>query len=88
MRKEDEAKIISRLASVFKGGRISGWVTRNRKALESERWEDVELGLLLQLSPSFVKGTVGLGEVEKINLVVAALMLADESPLSATRLII
>ncbi|MBM4402682.1 MAG: hypothetical protein FJ044_05560 [Candidatus Cloacimonetes bacterium] len=88
MKEEERVEIVSNLAGVFKGGRISGWVIRNRGALESGNWEDVELDRLLVLSPSFAERTAGLTSLEKMDLIVKALALADESYLSATRLVV
>lgn len=75
------------LANVFKGGRISGWVTRNRQVLETNDYVPEEIQLLDRLSPSFAKNTRGLKMTEKARIAKEALEIADQSPLSATRLI-
>lgn len=74
----------SSLASVFKGGRISGWVERNKEAVGAGRTEEVELDLLAKLCPSLAERTREMSAEEKVQLVQEALSLADESPLSAT----
>lgn len=88
MNPKDKREAVSHLASVFKGGRISGWVARNRQPLRSGNRESVELDLLLQLSPGFAQKTAGLPQAEMIQLIKEALALADENPLSATRLVV
>jgi len=80
-----EKNPVSHLTGVFKGGRISGWVERNRIALQEENANEVDLELLLALSPGLNRMTQGLQAEEKIQLVNQALHLADESPLSTTR---
>ncbi len=72
------------LANVFKGGRISGWVERNRQALEADDYVPEEIQTLDNLSPSFAKNTSGLSPEEKAKVAREALKLADQSPLSAT----
>ena len=79
-----EKNPVSRLANVFKTGRISGWVERNRAAIQEGKTDEVELELLLTLSPGFNRMTESLPAEEKIRLANEALDLADESPLSAT----
>jgi len=68
---------VADLANVFMGGRISGWVGRNRSQVS-------ELELLDKLSPGFAEATKGLRPEEKILAITQALAIADGSPLSAT----
>jgi hypothetical protein len=75
---------IEALANVFKGGRISGWVGRNRHILETGDSVPEEMTLLEKLSPSFAKNTEGSTLEEKAQIVREALALADQIPLSAT----
>lgn len=74
------------LAGVFKGGRISAWVDRNRNAIQAKDTQEVELELLLTLSPGFAEKTKGSSPDVRLSLIQQALTLADASPLSATRL--
>lgn len=73
------------LAGVFKGGRISGWVERNRQALEAGNCVPEEIQRLEKLSPSFERDTGNFTLEQKAQVAREALSLADESPLSATR---
>lgn len=75
---------IETLANVFKGGRISGWVERNRHLLEAGDSVPEEIILLEKLSPSFAKNTEKSTLEEKSKIAREALVLADQSPLSAT----
>lgn len=77
-------KIVEGLAGTFKGGRISGWVERNRQAVCEGDRARVELDLLDRLCPSFAEATQGLTPEEKIQAAREALAAADSSPLSAT----
>jgi len=74
----------SLLAKTFKSGRISGWVERNREAIEAGRTEEVELDSLERLCPSLAERTREMSADGKVQLVQEALSLAEESPLSAT----
>ncbi len=76
--------ITEQLARVFAGGRISGWVERNRHVLETGDFVPEEIARLEKLSPSFAKNTQGMTVEQKALLAMGALMLADKSPLSAT----
>lgn len=77
-------KIVQGLAGTFIGGRISGWVERNRQAVGEGDQTRVELELLDRLCPSFAEATQGLTPEEKIQAAREALVAADSSPLSAT----
>lgn len=77
-------KIVEGLAETFKGGRVSGWVERNRRAVGEGDQSRVELDLLDKLCPSFAEATRGLTPEEKIQVAREALVVADSSPLSAT----
>lgn len=77
-------KYITRLAGTFQGGRISGWVERNRQAIEEGDQSGIELNLLDKLCPTFAESTRGLSSEEKIQATRQALAIADSSPLSAT----
>jgi hypothetical protein len=74
----------SLLASVFEGGRISGWVERNREAIKAGRTEEVELDSLERLCPSLAERTRKMSADGKVQLIQEALSLTEESPLSAT----
>jgi|GEM_PF-3517069 len=73
------------LAGVFKAGRISDWVDRNRPLLDNGDLSSLELGLLGKLSPGFAEATKELTAEAKIEIIREALDIADSSPLSATR---
>ncbi|MDP4000819.1 MAG: hypothetical protein Q8P83_01105 [bacterium] len=77
-------KIVEGLAGTFKGGRVSGWVERNRQAVGEGDQSRIELDLLDKLCPSFAEATQGLTPEEKIQAAQEALVIADSSPLSAT----
>jgi len=77
-------KIVRGLVGTFKGGRVSGWVERNRQSVGEGDQSRVELGLLDKLCPSFAEATQGLTPEEKIQAVRGALVAADSRPLSAT----
>lgn len=77
-------KIVRGLAGTFMGGRVSGWVERNRQAVGEGDQSRVELDLLDKLCPSFAEATQGLNPEEKIQVAREALVIADSSPLSAT----
>ena len=77
-------KIVRGLTGTFIGGRVSGWVERNRQAVGEGDQSRVELDLLEKLCPSFAEATQGLTPEEKIQAARLALVAADLSPLSAT----
>lgn len=68
----------------FRGGRINGWVARNRQPLETNDYVSEEIKLLEQFSPNFARNTNGLTLEQKVQFIRKALQLADQSPLSAT----
>ena len=86
MSPESKTKLsyVEGLAGTFKGGRISGWVERNRQALGEGDVTSVELELLGKLCPSFATETKGLTPEQKAQAARDALTLADQNPLSAT----
>ncbi len=75
---------VEHLSSLFKGGRIGGWVERNRDLIEKENPEGLELDLLLEHSPGFAELTEELSVEERIQKIREALIKADNNPLSAT----
>lgn len=77
-------KYVTGLAGTFQGGRISGWVERNRQAVGEGDQSAIELDLLDKLCPSFAEATQELSPEEKIQAAQQALAIADSSPLSAT----
>jgi hypothetical protein len=81
---KSELIYVTGLAGTFKGGRISGWIERNRQSLGEGEVSSVELELLDKLCPSFATETKGLTPEQKAQAARDALVLADQSPLSAT----
>lgn len=77
-------KIVEGLAGTFKGGRVSGWVERNRQAVGEGDQSRIEVDLLNKLCPGFAEATQELTPKEKIQAAREALIAADSSPLSAT----
>lgn len=75
---------VTGLVGTFEGGRINGWVERNRYTICKGDQSEIELDLLDKLCPSFAEDTRGLSPEEKIQAAREALAIADSSPLSAT----
>lgn len=76
-------EIVHNLSGVFRGGRILGWVERNRGNLG--QISDEELKKLEQLSPTFARDTKDMEQVERNQIITLALADADEFPISATQ---